>query len=109
MEDAIITLECNEDPNLLPIIHTRLKANEISCFNADLKMIGIIPLFNQMPVEIKRKIFERNPEKCCVILSKNITLELSETTNVGNVFVNGPNVSLHKFDMVKPRQINEVF
>jgi hypothetical protein len=64
----ITTFESYYDPMLAQIIYAKLKANRISCFIADDNMLWAKPYFNQALGGIKIKVFEKDIEKCTMIL-----------------------------------------
>jgi hypothetical protein len=78
MADRIITFESYHDPMLAEIIKGRFEANGIDCYIADSNTIAMNRLYTQALGGVKLKIFERDIEKCQLILAQNENLALDE-------------------------------
>jgi hypothetical protein len=76
MDDKIVTFETYSDPMLAEIILGRLKASGIDCYIADGLNIGVNPLLGVALGGIKLRVFERDVEKCRLILAQPEELEL---------------------------------
>jgi hypothetical protein len=80
-EDKIITFESYRDPMLAHIIRTKLEANGIPCFIEDDHMAGLNALYSQS-TGIKLNIFERDLEKCRLILAEDTEYDLEEHVEI---------------------------
>ena len=73
-DDKIVTFESYYDTMLAHIVRTRLEANGIPCFIADENTIGANPLYNQAVGGVKLKVFEKDIEKCRLLLASDADL-----------------------------------
>ncbi|RYZ97941.1 MAG: DUF2007 domain-containing protein [Sphingobacteriaceae bacterium] len=83
--EKIVTLESYYDPMLAEIIRGRLEANGIPCFIADGITIGVNPLYNQLLGGVKIKVFERDLERCQIILTESENTNSEETSQVDTI------------------------
>ena len=65
----ITTFEVYYDPMLAQIVYAKLRANRISCFIADEYTLWARPYFNQAMGGVKIRVFEKDIEKCKMILA----------------------------------------
>jgi hypothetical protein len=72
MDEKIITFETYHDPMLAHIIRAKLDENNIPCFIEDDHMAGLNPLYGQSS-GIKLKIFERDLERCKLLIDETET------------------------------------
>lgn len=89
-DDKIVTFESYYDSMLAHIVRTRLEANGIPCFIADENTIGANPLYNQAVGGVKLKVFEKDIEKCRLILASDADLheiDHFETADDSKTFV----------------------
>ena len=77
----ITTFESYYDPMLAQIIYAKLRANRISCFIADEYSLWARPYFNEAMGGVKIKVFEKDVEKCKMILADRG--EVAQPTNAG--------------------------
>jgi hypothetical protein len=87
----ITTFESYYDPMLAQIIYAKLRANRISCFMADDNMLWAKPYFNQALGGIKIKVFEKDIEKCKMILAaddevaEQVSVEIKDQFGMGTI------------------------
>jgi hypothetical protein len=82
----ITTLESYYDPMLAQIVYAKLKANRIPCFIADEYFLWAKPYLNEALGGVKIRIFEKDVEKCKLILEAKDEVAERVDSNVHDEF-----------------------